>query len=389
MKNIKSEKGIITMLVLISVLFLVTFLISAYLLISNKLQNQEEVVAETKRIYEGTSTMEEVYDSLYNDMYLSNIYIKDIVIEKIGEKQYIAPIPLGYVASKATGEDKISTGLVIYEGNDEVNNDNVQQARSTRNQFVWIPVETDFMQTYVGANNCLEPGILSAIDAETKFSYDSQEELDYYYGKNYYNYEEDFSYNTHYKEMVESVNKYNGFYIGRYETTIDKENNIGSKENATVLAENIILKEGTNPNDNKPYYYRWHGQYNALRKCNLTGNGRYLQVNMIWGQNWDAMISYFEKIGQDYSNWGLSIQGKPVNSAQSTLENGTNDKICNIYDLRTNLHEATAEVASTGGGHIFRGGWFGRNLTASNRYSPLAPTATTVGRGTRILLYIK
>lgn len=37
--------------------------------------------------------------------------------------------------------------------------------------------------------------------------------------------ENSFAYKAHYAEMVESVNKYNGFFVGRYEVTIDENNN--------------------------------------------------------------------------------------------------------------------------------------------------------------------
>ena len=50
------------------------------------------------------------------------------------------PVPNGYVGSKATGENEIDTGYVIYEGEEEVNDKNVEEAQKTRNQYVWIPV---------------------------------------------------------------------------------------------------------------------------------------------------------------------------------------------------------------------------------------------------------
>ena len=51
------------------------------------------------------------------------------------------PIPRGFVASSVQGENKRKSGLVIYEGTDSVTNNNVEEARRTRNQFVWIPVD--------------------------------------------------------------------------------------------------------------------------------------------------------------------------------------------------------------------------------------------------------
>ena len=54
-----------------------------------------------------------------------------------GEK---VPVPNGYVGSKADGENGINTGYVIYEGEEEVTNTNVEEAQKTRNQYVWVPV---------------------------------------------------------------------------------------------------------------------------------------------------------------------------------------------------------------------------------------------------------
>lgn len=65
MKKIKSENGAITIVVLVSILFMVSFLISSYILVSNKVKSQKEMIAETKNIYETTSTMEEIYNSYF------------------------------------------------------------------------------------------------------------------------------------------------------------------------------------------------------------------------------------------------------------------------------------------------------------------------------------
>ena len=60
-----------------------------------------------------------------------------VEVDSSGDK---IPVPNGYVGSKATGENEIDTGYVIYEGTEEVNDSNVEEAQKTRNQYVWIPV---------------------------------------------------------------------------------------------------------------------------------------------------------------------------------------------------------------------------------------------------------
>ena len=74
------------------------------------------------------------------------------------------PVPIGYTASKASNENTVIGGFVIYEGEEIVTDSNVDSAKTSRNQFVWVPVQIEF------------------------------------------------------NEMIESVDTYGGFYIGRYET---------------------------------------------------------------------------------------------------------------------------------------------------------------------------
>ena len=61
------------------------------------------------------------------------------------EKERTAPIPKGYVASQIPEESTIAEGLVIYEGTAEVTGTKGsaehETAMTTRNQYVWIPVD--------------------------------------------------------------------------------------------------------------------------------------------------------------------------------------------------------------------------------------------------------
>ena len=317
--------------------------------------------------------------------------ISEVITETVDGVEYKVPIPKGYVASKATGEKTIAEGLVIYEGTEEVNDSNVETARTTRNQFVWIPITEDFEGTYSGGTNYSEPTELMSNYSSSGAPYDSQATLDYLYGKNYYNYETDFAYDEHYAEMVESINKYNGFYIGRYETTIDENNEIGSKYNAEVLTGETILKDGTNPNitgSNNLYYYRWYGLYYAERNNSIIGNKDYLQTNMIWGQQWDAMIEYFDSRSINYSAFGDSSQGEIVNSGQSTNSSGEKDRIYNIYDLRTNEYEWTAEANKTYNRSGY-GGYYNMGNSASFHFVGNYPAYVANYYSSRLTLYIK
>ncbi len=61
----KNEKGAITLVTLATVIFMLAFLLSSFIIISNRLQAQVEIKRETKKIYE--SEVENV-DKIYNNM---------------------------------------------------------------------------------------------------------------------------------------------------------------------------------------------------------------------------------------------------------------------------------------------------------------------------------
>ena len=88
MKNLKSENGAITMIVLITVIFFVSFLISSYILVANKAKLQKEIVEETRKIYEPTSTMEEIYNSYFDNGNIIPIYNME-QLEAMGSEEKI------------------------------------------------------------------------------------------------------------------------------------------------------------------------------------------------------------------------------------------------------------------------------------------------------------
>ena len=164
------------------------------------------------------------------------------------------PVPNGFVGSKATGENEIDTGFVIYEGEEEVTDSNVQTAQTSRNQYVWIPVE-DISKFYgtdangkswgknynytTGTNssstfdevtgtyayNWSETNGVMSISSSTNYREpDVLSDDDTPYNLKTYKVSEDsmldflMRQEVDFNNMVDSVEKYGGFYIGRYET---------------------------------------------------------------------------------------------------------------------------------------------------------------------------
>ena len=89
MNNLKNEKGAITILVLVSVLFMTAFLISSYVILSNKVQTQKEIVSQTKSIYESGKSMEEIYNSYFDNENVIPIYTKEQLLA-IGTEEQIS-----------------------------------------------------------------------------------------------------------------------------------------------------------------------------------------------------------------------------------------------------------------------------------------------------------
>jgi len=255
---------------------------------------------------------------------------------------YTAVVPTGFEISTQDGEDSISGGLVIKDG---------------ANEFVWIPYtsEEEYEEGYFGE--------LENIDSVSGFSYDSQEELDYYYGtdaegNSYYNYS-DFSYEEDKTNIEESIKTYGGFYVGRYETTYDSLNEqnvaqgIGVKRGKTVLKSDNILREGTNEGvDNNyddepdPYYYRWFGLYKTQK--DMYAEKQAVFSTMITSKQWDEIMAFTEYSDETRDSDTYTNSEAPDLSGSAYKDTtDTYDVSKNIYDLAGNVSEWTIGNSSS------------------------------------------
>ena len=175
-----------------------------------------------------------------------------------------------------------------------------------------------------------------------------------------------------YKCVYESTKKYEGFYIGRYEIT-------GNVDNPTVQKGETVLS-------NVNYY--------SLKKaCTNIVSSEYAQSTMIYGNQWDEVMSWLVKTGEktyeevniDSSSWGNCGTGDKTSSGYNELW-----KANNIYDLSGNCLEMTQEVYSDRS-HINRGGMY-RNI-AQKQYASergtIWPYYYIEYISTRAILYMK
>ena len=142
-----------------------------------------------------------------------------------------------------------------------------------------------------------------------------------------------------YNEMITSISKYGGFYIGRYELS-------GTVTDPTEKPGKTI----TNTN--------WYNLYNACRSSKLQASDK-VKTQMIWGIQWDVTCDFIANKGDqknitDSSNWGNYTKS-------SCKDTGSNEawKANNIYDLAGNCEELTQEEDYWG--RVLRGGNYSDN----------------------------
>ena len=178
--------------------------------------------------------------------------------------------------------------------------------------------------------------------------------------------EKDFKYQLQkeFNEMVASVAKYKGFYVGRYETSIN-----GTKpQSRASTQEETITSATANSADT------WYGLY-ALNKKYTTSSVR---SSMIWGSQYEAMMGWMED----------DVENFDTNNRNQGRETGSKpeDVIRNVYDLGGNSFEWTLEANSSDfrvsrGGRYYDGG-SPRGRTLYN------PASTSSSFGSRLALYI-
>ena len=317
----------------------------------------------------------------------------------------VVPVPKGYTASKVTGETTVEDGFVIYEGEEEVNDTNKDTAQTTRNQFVWVPVANpsemygtdeegkkwgklyEFSSTGITPLNWTEEdGVMSIT---TTSGIGSNRETDVVTGSDGTEYDADNTnlqqagldasatadtfkaqLETEFNNMIASVEKYGGFYIGRYET-----GNLSQAE-AVVVKNNSDIADQT-----------WYTQYNKSKGVAANNN---VTTSMIWGCQWDAVMRWMWNQGGDKKTYTYDSTGKG-NYSGSRKATGSDPEyaVNNIYDMAGNVFDWTIEALNTGG-RVFRGGlciFYASDSPASVRDYDL-PTVSNVYFGSRLALHM-
>ena len=304
------------------------------------------------------------------------------------------PIPQGYNYIKG---DKIGGAVIT---------DAATGVEKTGNEFVWVPVDT--------LSNMAVP--TSGTDANTNYrgvlynwSTDATGNTAYDWSADSTSFREPANlsgsydsksknsswtstlYQEEYNKMIKSVSQYGGFYVGRYEMSLNSETkNAESKYGAT----------SANASDTDTN--QWYGLYNRAKTYapeknsdNTENASQKVVSSMIWGSQYDAMLKWMKgnKINATSSSpTDLSIGTTSKNTTRVTggANNGqtvSKDKLSNIYDLLGNSLEWTQEANNTSY-RVIRGGYYNSSIAPSYR-SYDCPTDTLSYDGSRFTLYIK
>ncbi len=345
----------------------------------------EEMLADT---YEDATTNEKTNPSpenkiakmaeLSKDWDYTKVDAIDVQISETDTRTVKVPVPKGYKASKVTGTDEekgentLDGGLVIYEGVEEVTgkigDENVTKAQKERNQWVWVPIydpsyiygtdangkiwgklydfndsgrikfnwtEDENGMSIINSIHNREPDLLVKDDRDAFLpGYMLEEEREKIYKE----------ITTNFGKTINSIKKYGGFYIGRYETG-------GLSGEAKVVKQNEDI--------NNQNWYTMYEKSEALR-----GKNRNVETSMIWGCLWDATLQWlidtnaitYDQVVTTPGEWGnykdstftyTTDEGEQTKEwGEKLIPTGSSEytKRNNIYDMGGNVQELTLET---------------------------------------------
>ena len=158
-----------------------------------------------------------------------------------------------------------------------------------------------------------------------------------------------------FNKMIESVDKYKGFYVARYEMSLNNNNQAEYKK-----GKKSAINDGTIEN----YWYGYYKIQKAFAKD--TGKQDSVISSMIWGSQYDAMM-----------NW-MARNKIPVGDSTITANNGnkynhrvtgsqSTDILNNVYDLLGNSFEWTLEAVQNNH-RVRRGPYYASGGTPAGRW---------------------
>ncbi len=283
------------------------------------------------------------------------------------------PIPEGYIVSENSDENIVNKGLVISD--------------SRGNEYVWISCTVNSSSNKLQYKRT-EWGVEKDGTDNSRAIKDelTLKDIDVTYSKT----DTDNGINEEIsKEIVaqinaekESIKKYGGYYIGRYEV---------GKDNKTA-----VIKAEQEPYVN----IKWSKAYELAKGI---GGGEGATTYLCSSYSWDTAINFIQNTtGKNYATSIIGFNGnwksqevkdssgkviKPVNTAQR-LNTGLTTALCNIYDMGGNVGEFTTELnPGTSETVVLRGGYY-NDFPAGYRWDNVSGFAYSF-YGFRATLFLK
>lgn len=289
--------------------------------------------------------------------------------EYIDEDGKKAVIPKGFSISLRKEENKIIDGLVVKD--------------QKGNEFVWVPVtwiKSGYNRTAFSDDNWAYSQEQGNLDEETNsYIIGRKSNMDYAFVE------------AISEEEKQSVEKYGGYYIGRYEAGIER-NEARTADDMGNTTDEIVIKKDKN-------VYNYISCEEAKTKSESFYNKETDGVisKLCSSYAWDTALNFID-LKEENKGWITSGTGgnyKQEVGGTGKLEKTGYHSINNIYDMAGNVYEWTTEdyygnatVASN------RGGYYASELVNGNLASPAAlrsyndKTYRAIGNGFRITVFI-
>ena len=285
---------------------------------------------------------------IYNET-ISNATTYTVYEDENKEK---APVPEGFTVSSKSTENTVKNGLVISDnkGNEYVwipciTNESSDKLKYQRTEW-YVEVDGDDNSRASKDELTLTDSDVTYSDADTKYGITAKISKEIV---------------AQIKAEKESISKYGGYYIGRYETG-------KSGETAVIKAEQ------------EPYAsLLWSKAYSLAKGI---GGGTGATTYLCSSYAWDTAVNFIQNNGA--KNYATSIRGFNGNwngqqvvkdgevikkaDEQKRLNTGLTTAWSNIYDMGGNVGEYTTEInPGTSETVVLRGGYYNYNNAAGDR----------------------
>ena len=374
-ENLNTKQGISLIVLVITIIVIIILAVAVILTLANNnpIENAHRAVNDNNE-----ATLKEEATLLYADWYTQSTLgtldpnykdkAQDYVKDKLSDgytQELIDKLTVSNTGEITIGEESvvaknpvIPNGFEYKEGT--VDNGYVIKNITDGNEFVWVPVEKGTFVRESFKDTPLDKSVYIEPSEKNGYGEEYTQEVD------------------EYNAILESVEKYGGFYIARYEASI-----------ANGIPQSLQDKEVWLPN----YCGEAENAVRCLYPVEEAETGDVVST-LTYGVQWDATVRFLlknysrEEITQDSTELGNYNPSAGIKTG-----NNSTYMLNNIYDMGGNYGELTLERYSSYSNIVVRGGAFwsknaGEECTISARKTGfwgnfLDPSAV------RIALYIK